>query len=117
MPRGALVTAVLLTLTLGAGCSDPPEPISVDDNAITVINSTSHDWSNLLIVVNDHYRGGAPLLRADGRLNAPVSGFDTGFGQRWPVGTTIRKVQVTADGANGEPVKLDWEIGQQKKRP
>ena len=33
------------------------------------------------------------------------------------MGTTIRKVQLTADVANGEPVKLNWEIGQQKKRP
>jgi hypothetical protein len=117
MIRGPLVTAVLLSLTLIAGCSDPPDPISVEGNAITVINTTSGDWRNVLIVVNDHYRGGAPLLKAEGRLNAPVSQFDTGFGQRWPTGTTIRKVQVTAEGADGKPVKLDWEIGQQKKRP
>src|SRR5687768_2745733 len=81
MLRAPLVAAVLLALTLAGGCSDPPEPIAVDGNAITIINSTSNDWRNILIVVNDHYRGGAPLLKADGRLNAPASQFDTGFGQ------------------------------------
>ena len=119
MPRGrsaaAAVLGVLL-LAFAAACSEPEDPISVDGNAITVLNQTSHDWRNVLIVVNDHYRGGTPLLKAAGRLNAPVSQFDTGFGQRWPMGTPIRKVQVTAQAANGEAVKLDWEIGQQKKR-
>lgn len=116
MQRRSYLGAALVALALAAGCSDPQEPISVDDNAITVVNETSHDWRNVLIVVNDHYRGGAPLLKAAGRLNAPVSQFDTGYGQRWPMGTAIRKVQVTADAANGEPVKLAWEIGQQKKK-
>ena len=112
----ANVGAVLVVLALAAACSDPPEPIDVEGSLITVINTTPHDWTNVLIVVNDHYRGGTPLLRAEGRLNAPVSQFDTGYGQRWPMGTTIRKVQVTAQAANGAPVKLDWEIGQQKKK-
>ena len=50
--------AVLLALALAAGCSDPPEPLAVDGNAITVINTTSQRLANVLIVVNDHYRGG-----------------------------------------------------------
>ena len=82
MLKRAFVTALLLAVTTVAGCSDPPDPISVDGNAITVNNSSSDDWRNVLIVVNDHYRGGAPLLKAAGRLNAPVSQFDTGYGQR-----------------------------------
>jgi len=117
MLRRSFVAALLLAVIAAAGCSDPPDPVSVDGNAITIVNSSSQDWRNVLIVVNDHYRGGAPLLKAEGRLNAPVSQFDTGYGQRWPMGTTIRKVQVTADVANGEPLKMNWEIGQQKKRP
>lgn len=116
MQRRSYLAAALFALALTVGCSDPADPVSVDGNAITVLNQTSHDWRNVLIVVNDHYRGGAPLLKADGRLNAPVSQFDTGFGQRWPMGTVIRKVQVTAQAANNEPVKLDWDIGQQKKK-
>jgi hypothetical protein len=116
MLRARFVVAAL-ALAFVAACSEPPEPLTVEDNAITIVNTTAHDWRNVLIVVNDHYRGGVPLLKADGRLNAPVSQFDTGYGQRWPAGTTIRKVQVTAESANGEAVKLDWEIGQRKKKP
>ncbi len=116
MLRRSSLAAALLALALAAACSDPQDPISVDGNAITIVNESAHDWRNVLIVVNDHYRGGAPVLKADGRLNAPVSQFDTGFGQRWPMGTVIRKVQVTAEAASGEPVKLDWEFGQQKKK-
>ena len=46
MIRAPLLTAVLLSLTLIAGCSDPPDPIAVEGNAITIINTTSGDWRN-----------------------------------------------------------------------
>ena len=117
MQRHPYAVAALVALTLASGCSDKQDPVSVDGNSITVLNESSQDWRNVLIVVNDHYRGGAPVLKAAGRLNAPVSQFDTGFGQRWPMGTVIRKVQVTAEGADGKPVTLLWEIGQQRKKP
>ena len=117
MLRAAVAGALVLTLALAAGCSDPEDPISVDGNAITVLNQSDHDWKNVLIVVNERYRGGASLLKANGRLNAPVSQFDTGYGQRWQMGTPIRKVVVTAEAANGEAIKLDWEIGQGRRRP
>ena len=56
------------------------------------------------------------MLKPDGHLNAPISQFDTGFGQRWVMGTVIRKIEVTAKTASGEPVKLNWDISQRKKR-
>lgn len=114
--RRYLSAAVLLVLGLASACSDPPKPIQVSDNVITVLNQTDDEWRNVLIVVNDHYRGGAPVLKPDGRLNAPVSQLDTGYGQRWVVGTPIRKVEVTAKTDNGEPVKLSWDISQPKKK-
>jgi len=108
--------AALLVLGFSTACSDPPPPVQVDDNTITVLNQTKDEWRNVLITVNDHYRGGAPVLKADGRLNAPVSQFDTGFGQRWVLGTLIRKVEVTAKTASGEPVKLTWDPSQRKRK-
>lgn len=116
MLRASCAGALVLALTLVAGCSDPEDPISVEGNAITVLNQSDHDWRNVLIVVNDHFRGGASVLKANGRLNAPVSQFDTGFGQRWQIGTPISKIVVTAEAANGEAIKLDWQIGQGRRR-
>jgi hypothetical protein len=108
--------ALMVAIALSVACTEPPEPIAVEESSITVSNTTGYDWKNLLIVVNDHYRGGASVLRAGGVLNAPVSQFDTGFGQRFPHGTTVKKVVVTADAASGAPVKLLWELGQQKRK-
>ena len=116
MLRTAFAGALLVAQLFAAGCSDPEDPIDVDGNAITVLNQSDHDWRNVLIVVNDHFRGGASVLKANGRLNAPVSQFDTGYGQRWQMGTPIRKVVVTAEAANGDPVKLEWQIGQGRRR-
>ena len=114
--RPYLAAALLVLACIAAACSEEQDPLTVDDNSISVLNQTKQDWKNVLIVINDHYRGGAPLLKANGRLNAPVSQFDTGFGQRWPVGTPIRKVQVTAQAADGAPVNLSWTIGQPRKK-
>ncbi|CAN5840061.1 hypothetical protein BH18ACI5_BH18ACI5_29020 [soil metagenome] len=110
------LAAALLVLGVSAACSDPPPPVQVDDNTITVLNQTKDEWRNVLITVNDHYRGGAPVLKADGRLNAPISQFDTGLGQRWVVGTLIKKVEVTAKTAGGESIRLSWDPSQRKRK-
>ena len=115
MRKALRAAAALFVLALAASCSKPEDPIQVDTNAITVLNQTSDDWKGLLIVVNDHYRGGAPVLRAAGRLNAPIGQFETGFGQRWPSGTRITKVVVTAKSASGEDVKIEWDINQPRQ--
>ena len=115
MRKTLSVAVTVLLLALASACSDPPEPLEVEDNAITLLNTSSDDWKNVLIVVNDHYRGGVPLLKAEGRLNAPLNQFDTGYGQRWPAGTRVTKVVVTATNAKGEEVKLDWDVS--KPRP
>jgi hypothetical protein len=106
----------ILALAVAASCSKPEEPIQVDTAAITVLNQTETDWSNVLIVANDHFRGFAPTLKAQGRLNAPISQFETGFGQRWPSGTRVTKVVVTATDANKQPVKLEWDINTPRER-
>ena len=62
----------------------------------------------MLIVVNDHFRGFLPVLKADGRANAPLSQMTTGHGQRWAPGTRVRTVDVTAKSADGTDVKLSW---------
>jgi hypothetical protein len=100
----------LLVLSLLAGaCAGPPEPVTFSDGIVTVENQTSREWRNVMITVNDHFRGGAPLLAARGRLNAPISQFQTAHGQKFVAArTSVVKIEVTATDAAGDPVKLAW---------
>jgi hypothetical protein len=99
-----------------AGCSDPPPPITVAEGMVTVHNQTTQNWKNVLITVNDHFRGFVKELKAEGRMNAPVSQMTTGHGQRWPQGTGVRKVHVKAESADGTPVELTWDAATQRRR-
>jgi hypothetical protein len=96
-----------LLLGLAAACSEPADPIAVRDNIIHVENQTSREWRDVVVVVNDHFRGGAPKLAAGGRLTAPLSQFQTAYGQRFDLARqTVVRVEVTATDANGQPVTL-----------
>ena len=97
-----------LAVALGA-CSSPPEPITFSDGTITVENQTSREWRNVLITVNDHYRGGAPSLAARGRMNAPISQFRTAYGEKYVLARqAVVKIEITATDADGNPIKLLW---------
>ena len=79
-----------------------------------VQNQTSRDWRNVIITVNDHFRGGTPLLAAGAQLTAPLSQFQTAFGQRYDFSRQrVFKVEVTAADSSGKPVKLEFDA---KKR-
>jgi hypothetical protein len=98
----------LASLLLVAGCSPPPPPVSVGEGMVTVLNQTDQDWKDVLITVNDHFRGVVPTLKAGGRANAPLAQFNTGHGQRWNPGTYVKTIVVTGKAADGSDVKLEW---------
>lgn len=111
MPRRlhAGAVALWLGLSLASACSEEKPPITIDDHAITIDNQSRVEWRNVLVTVNDHYRGGAQSLAPGGRLTAPLGQFQTGYGQRFPwERTRVVKVEVTATDANGEAVRLQW---------
>jgi hypothetical protein len=114
MSRLAAVMA-LLSLVIVTGCSEPPPPVSVSEGMVTVLNQTDQDWTNVLITVNDHFRGVVPTLKAQGRANAPLAQFDTGHGQRWKQGAYVKTIDVTAKAADGSDVKLSWGREEKKK--
>jgi len=99
---------VLLGL-LHAACSRSPGPINVEDNVLSVQNQTSRDWHNVVVTVNDHFRGGTAALAAGSRMAAPLSQFQTAFGQHYDVSHPVFKVEVTATDASGEAVKLELD--------
>jgi hypothetical protein len=97
-----------------AACSTPRDPILVDEGTITVENLTDVEWRNIKIVVNYHFAGGVPRLEAGGRVNAPLSRFQTAFGQQFDRGRqSVFRVDVTATDVHGKPVTLRWGTDQQ----
>ena len=107
--------AVFTAMLLAGACSRAPDPIEVVENTIVIRNQTSSDWRDVMITVNDHFRGGAPQLAAQGRLNAPLSQFQTGFGQRYEISRqNVFKVEVTAVDSAGEPVNLQYQSGRKR---
>ena len=105
-PRLLLALMVLFQ----AACWRAPGPITVSESVVAVQNQTTRDWRNVVVTVNDHFRGGAPALAAGSRLAAPLSQFQTAFGQHYDVNRqTVFKVEVTATDSNGEPVKLELD--------
>lgn len=107
--RRAAAAALVGALVAVPACSVPRDPIVVDEGMIVVENLTSREWRNVKVTVNDHFSGGAPVLQPGGRLNAPLSQFQTGLGQKFDRGRqSVFKVEVTASEPDGTPVKLTW---------
>ena len=107
---------IVLTIALGAAaCSKVIEPITVDEGEITVLNLTETEWRDVKIVVNHHFAGGVPRLEAGGRINAPLSRFQTAYGQKFDRGRqSVFKVDVTAKEPSGKLVTLTWGADQRK---
>ncbi len=96
-------------LMFATGCSPSDGPITIRENIITVENQSRRDWRNVVVTVNDHFRGGAGTLAARGRLTAPLSQFQTGLGQRFQVGRqSVIKIEVTATDDAGGAIALQW---------
>jgi hypothetical protein len=105
-------TLVVALLVCGVACTNRRDPIIVQEGMITLENQSSKAWRDVRITVNDYFVGGSPTLAAGGRMNAPLSQFVTGFGQRFDRGRmSVRKIEVTATDDTGQPVKLDWKPG------
>jgi hypothetical protein len=108
--RRVLACTVLFAALGGAACSVPQEPLVVEEGAVTVRNLTAVEWRNVRVTVNDHFTGGVSVLEAGGRLNAPLSQFQTAFGQKFDRGRqSVFKVEVRATDTSGKPVSLKWE--------
>jgi hypothetical protein len=107
--RPSAAALALPLLLLAAACSDKRDPITINGGIVTVDNYTSHEWRNVMVTVNDHFHGGAPRLAAGSRLTAPLTQFQTAYGQRFSIDRqSVFKVEVTATDDAGQPVKLQW---------
>ena len=76
-----------------------------------VENQTNHEWTDVEIWVNDHYRVTRPRIDAGERFQAPLEAFVAGFGQRFDTARqSVRGVEVTAKSSDGD-VRLVWGEG------
>ena len=103
-------TLLVLLIAVAGACSPRRDPISINEGTLILENQTSNEWRDVLIIVNDHYRGGTRSLAPGGRLVAPLRDFQTGFGQKWDRGRmSVSKVVVTAKEPDGKDVRLEWD--------
>jgi hypothetical protein len=101
--------AVLALTVATAACTQYREPIIVEEGVITIENQTNSEWKDIRVVVNDYFGGSAPSLAPGARMNAILSGMQTGFGQRFDRSRmSVYKIEVFAKDAAGNPVKLKW---------
>jgi len=109
VPARPLVRLVVIAALALAACSSGRAPIRVEGDIVVVENQSAQEWRNVVITVNDHFRGGSPTLAPGGRLTAPLSGFQTAFGQRFDrAHQSVAKIEVAATDAAGRPVALTW---------
>ena len=102
--------ALAIVILVCAACSPRPGPITVDGNVVGIQNQTPVDWRNVVVTVNDHFRGGTQTLAAGSRMSAPLSQFQTAFGQHYDVSRQhVLKIEVTATDANGQAVSLAFD--------
>ena len=100
---------IIALLSMTIACSEARDPIVVEEGTVTVENLTDADWKSVRIVVNDHFNGAVPSLKAGQRVNAPLSQFQSGLGYRYDRGRmSVYKVEVTATDSSGQPVSLMW---------
>ena len=111
-PGRGLLLAGLVTVFATAGCETPRDSIIVDEGMVMVENQTEREWRKVRVTVNDHFSGGVDVLLPGGRMNAPLSQFQTGLGQKFDRGRqSVFKVEVTATEPDGTPVTLRWDPG------
>lgn len=105
-----MLTALVALAVAGACGREEDPPIRLNGAWLVVENQTKMEWRDVSVTVNAYYKGVAPRVAPRGRLEAPLAGFVTGFGQRFdPARERVWRVEVRATDAAGAPVALDWD--------
>ena len=108
-----MIVVVMRALTVAVAVSivscarQPPDPLQLDRNILTVDNRSPNDWNDVEIWLNTYYRITTPTIRAGSRFQATLDTFVAGFGQRFD----FRRAQITdlrlvAKLPDGRPLEL-----------
>ena len=105
----ARVLVALLAALGAAACREQPAPLTVDRGRIVLSNLTSEPWTDVEVWLNRYYRAQVPRLDAGGRLDAPLTRFQGGFGHYFdPKRETVREVKATATTPSGRKIEFTW---------
>lgn len=103
-----LLVALVASIAV-AGCGSTPPPIRLNGRTLVVENQTKTEWRNVTVTLNGYYRGSAASVAPGAELDAGLSNFVTGLGQKFdPARERVHTVEVRATDASGQPVSLDW---------
>jgi hypothetical protein len=104
----ALPGAVIAFVLRGHQTAGPP--IRIDGARVVVENRTGKVWKDVNVTINAYYRVRTPSPDPGGRLETPVTGLETGLGQRFnPAREHVTHVEVRATDASGASVTIDWD--------
>jgi hypothetical protein len=100
--------AMALLSVAAARCSaPPPEPLQLERNKLTVLNSSKDEWTNVEIWLNRYFQARVPSIPAGGRLDAPLDRFMSGYGQPFDYRRIqITELTLTAKLPDGRPLEL-----------
>jgi hypothetical protein len=101
-----LVSVVVAAIALG--CSErPKDPMTLEGNRLTVDNRSGHDWNNVEIWLNTHYRVTTASIPAGGRFQVYLDSFVAGFGQRFDFRRQqIVDLRLVAKQPDGQSVEI-----------
>ena len=104
--------AVALLSVAAARCSNPPpEPLQLERNKLTVLNTSKDEWTNVEIWLNRYFQAKVPSIAAGGRLDAPLDRFISGYGQPFDYHRIqVTELTLTAKRPDGTPVELKMKF-------
>jgi hypothetical protein len=108
-----LVLAIVVCAAVGAAaCSERTRPaLNLDGNRLTIYNDTDETWSNVEVILNQHFHIQPSDIPPDGIVQAPLDIFVAGYGQRFNFKTMqITDLRLKAKRPNGEPIELRYEF-------
>ena len=107
-----LLVVAIVCAAVGAACSERTRPaLNLDGNRLTIYNDTDETWSDVEVILNQHFRIQPKDIAPDGIVQAPLDIFVAGYGQRFNFKTMqITDLRLKAKRPNGEPIELRYEF-------
>jgi hypothetical protein len=107
-----LAAALVCTAAWTAACSEPTRPaLNLDGNRLTIHNDTDETWSDVEVILNQHFRIQPKDIEPNGIVQAPLDVFVAGYGQRFNFKTMqITDLRLKAKRPDGQPFEVRYEF-------